>query len=125
MWKCYIFQNKHIGNEISRGIIKVNSYQFFTPNDTGTGIAYKGLVVFDLAVLNLTHLPILVHDSIVLKQISDEAIERILEQYIASNKQVVIALDKQESYSSRTTQILEENAVLRLASNDKELFRRF
>jgi hypothetical protein len=102
-----------------------NTYQFFTPNDTGTGIAYKGLVVFDLAVLNLTHLPILVHDSVVLKQISDEAIERIMEQYIASNKQVVIALDKQESYSSRTTQILEENAVLRLASNGEELFGRF
>lgn len=30
-------------------------------------IAYKGLVVYDLAVLKLTKLPIVVHDSIVLK----------------------------------------------------------
>lgn len=30
-------------------------------------IAYKGLVVYDLAVLRLTKLPIVVHDSIVLK----------------------------------------------------------
>lgn len=102
-----------------------NTYQFYTPNDKGTGIAYKGLVVFDLAVLNLTQLPILVHDSVVLKQISDEAIESIMKQYIASGKQVVIALDKQDSYTSETTRILEENAILRLASNGEELFGRF
>ena len=102
-----------------------NTYRFFTPNDTGTGIAYKGLVVFDLAVLKLTRLPILVHDSVVLKQISDEAIESIMEQYAASGKQVVIALDKQDSYSPKTTQMLEENAVLRLASDGEELFGRF
>lgn len=101
-----------------------NTYRFYTENDTGTGIAYKGLVVFDLAVLNLTGLPILVHDSVVLKQISDEAIESIMEQYIASGKQVVIALDKQDSYSPKTTRILEENAVLRLAPNGEELFGR-
>ena len=102
-----------------------NTYKFYTQDDTGTGIAYKGLVVFDLAVFNLTQLPILVHDSVVLKQISDEAIEKILEQYTASGKQVVIALDKQDSYSPKTTQILEEKAVLRLASNGEELFGRF
>ena len=102
-----------------------NSYTFFTPNDTGTGIAYKGLVVFDLAVLNLTHLPILVHDSVVLKQISDEAIESILELYSTSGKQVVIALDKQDSFSPKTTKMLEENAVLKLASDGEELFCRF
>lgn len=102
-----------------------NSYTFFTPNDTGTGIAYKGLVVFDLAVLNLTPLPILVHDSVVLKQISDEAIESILELYSLSGKQVVIALDKQDSYSPKTTKMLEENAVLKLGSNGEELFGRF
>jgi hypothetical protein len=39
-----------------------SNYNFFTPNDTGTGIAYKGLVVFDLAIMHLTKLPILVHD---------------------------------------------------------------
>lgn len=54
-----------------------NGYHFFTPDDTGTGIAYKGLVVYDLAVLGLTKLPVLAHDSVVLKQISDDAIERI------------------------------------------------
>lgn len=101
-----------------------DSYLFFTPDDTGTGIAYKGLVVYDLAVLGLTKLPILVHDSVVLKQISDDAIERIIELYSSCGKQVIIALDKQDSYSEKTSRLLSDAAVLRLTSNGQELFGR-
>ena len=99
-----------------------STYLFRTPNDTGTGIAYKGLVVFDLAILKLTAMPILVHDSVVLKQISDEAIENITKQYINCGKQVVIALDKQQSYSEKTAETLEKYAILKLAPNGEELF---
>lgn len=99
-------------------------YNFFTPDDTGTGIAYKGLVVYDLAVLGLTKLPVLVHDSVVLKQISDDAIERIIELYSSCGKQVIIALDKQDSYSEKTARLLSDSAVLRLTSNGQELFGR-
>ena len=99
-------------------------YDFFTPDDTGTGIAYKGLVVYDLAVLNLTKLPILVHDSVVLKQISDDAIEKIIELYSTCGKQIIIALDKQDSYSEKTSHLLSDSAVLRLTSNGQELFGR-
>lgn len=101
-----------------------NSYSFFTPDDTGTGIAYKGLVVFDLSVLRMTKLPIIVHDSIVLKQISDIAIEKILELYEKSGKQVIIALDKQSSYTKKANAILNTNSVLQLSTNDGELFGR-
>ena len=96
-----------------------------TPDDTGTGIAYKGLIVYDLAVLRLTALPILVHDSLLLKQIADNAIEKILELYCSSGKQIIIALDKQSSYGIHTEQILESHAVLKLAPNGQELFGRF
>ena len=84
-----------------------NSYEFFTQDDTGTGIAYKGLVVYDLAIASLTKLPILVHDSLILKQISDEAVENILARY-----------------SKRTAEILEKQCVLHLAPNGRELFGR-
>ena len=99
-------------------------YIFFTPDDTGTGIAFKGLVVYDLAVLGLTRLPVLVHDSVVLKQISDDAIERIIKLYSACGKQVIIALDKQESYSEKTARLLNEAAVLKLTKNGQQLFGR-
>lgn len=95
-----------------------------TPDDTGTGIAYKGLVVFDLAILHLTCLPVLVHDSVVLKQISDVAIEKIMDQYITSGKQVFVTLDKQQSYSENTSNILEKYSILKLAPNGEELFGR-
>lgn len=99
-----------------------NGYIFFTPDDTGTGIAYKGLVVYDLAILRLTKLPVLVHDSVVLKQISDDAIERIIELYSSSGKQVIIAMDKQDSYSEKTAHLLNDAAVLQLTRNGQELF---
>ncbi|MDR3543674.1 MAG: DUF2326 domain-containing protein [Desulfosporosinus sp.] len=101
-----------------------NGYVFFTPDDTGTGIAYKGLVVFDLAILSLTKLPVIVHDSVLLKQISDEAIEKILELYQKAGKQVIISLDKQDSYTKKAQIILEETSVLKLSPNGGELFGR-
>lgn len=99
-----------------------NSYSFITPDNTGTGIAYKGLVIFDISVLNLTNLPIIVHDSFILKQISDKAIEKILDLYIKSGKQVIIAFDKQDSYTERTQKLLDESAILYLGPNGNELF---
>lgn len=102
-----------------------SGYIFFTPDDTGTGVAYKGLVVYDIAVLNLTKLPVLVHDSVILKQISDEAIERIIELYSSCGKQVIIALDRQDTYSKKTAEVLNSCAVLKLAhGNGQELFGR-
>lgn len=62
------------------------------------------------------------HDSVILKQISDYAIEKILSLYITSKKQVIIAFDKQTSYSEETQKILDENAILKLAPNGEELF---
>lgn len=99
-----------------------NSYDFHTPNDTGTGIAYKGLILFDLAILNLTKLPLIVHDSLLLKQIYDVAIEKILELYIRSNKQVIIAFDKKTSYTATTQRIISENTILKLIPGGGELF---
>ncbi len=54
-------------------------YSFFTPRDGGTGAQYKGLVAFDLAMLKLTCLPVIAHASVMLKQIEDDAIEKIME----------------------------------------------
>ena len=86
--------------------------------------AFFGGISFIYTRLGLTKLPILVHDSVVLKQISDDAIERIIELYSSCGKQVIIALDKQDSYSEKTGQLLSESAVLNLGNTGKELFGR-
>jgi hypothetical protein len=99
-----------------------SKYSFFTPNDRGTGSEYKGLVVFDLALLHLTSLPLIVHDSVLLKQIQDSALEKILELYNTSPKQVIIALDKEDSYTEKTQQLLRKSEILRLYPDGGELF---
>ena len=97
-------------------------YTFFTPNDHGTGSQYKGLILFDLTALTLTPLPLLVHDSVLLKQIEDRALEEILKLYIQSQKQVFIVLDKKSSFPKKTQHILQETKVLQLSPNGGELF---
>lgn len=99
-------------------------YSFFTPRDGGTGSQYKGLVVFDLAMLNLTNIPLLVHDSVMLKHIADEAIERILIIYAETPKQIFIAMDKEGSYTEEAQKIMETAKILQLSKDKGALFGR-
>lgn len=100
------------------------SYLFETPDDTGTGASYKSLVVFDLSILTLTPLPALAHDSAIFKNIGDAPVEKIMELYLQSSKQIFIALDKDDSYTEKTAKILNDTAVLRLSGEGNELFGR-
>lgn len=101
-----------------------NRYTFSTPNDRGTGSQYKGLILFDLAILTLTQLPVLVHDSVLLKQIEDSALEEILKLYDQNQKQIFIVLDKKGSFTEKAQTILQKNKVLQLSPNGGELFGR-
>ncbi len=105
-------------------ITDADHYNFFTPNDSGTGSQYKGLIVFDIAALQMTNLPVLVHDSILLKQIEDKALEKILEIYSESNKQIFISLDKEGSYTKNAQELMHKTEILRLSPNGGELFGR-
>lgn len=99
-------------------------YTFDTPNDRGTGSRYKGLILFDLAVLKLTALPAVAHDSFMLKQIEDIVLEKLFEMYSKTDKQVFIAMDKETSYTERAYEILNNSVVLRLSPDGNELFGR-
>lgn len=101
-----------------------NSYQFETPADTGTGSNYKGLVMYDLAILALTALPAIAHDSLILKNVSDGSIDGIMKIYECSKKQIFIAFDKQNAYKPETRRILVQNTVLKLSSDGSELYGR-
>lgn len=122
----------NINNEIYGGrktaptltITDASHYTFFTPRDGGTGTQYKGLVVFDLAMLALTKLPVIAHDSVMLKHIEDDAIEKIMELYANTPKQVFIAMDKEGSYTPKTQKILEATKVLQLSPGEGALFGR-
>lgn len=99
-----------------------NSYHFETPDDTGTGSNYKGMVIYDLAILNLTALPAIAHDSLILKNIGDGSVDGIMKIYAQSTKQVFIAFDKQAAYKPDTNKILKENMILKLSDGNCQLY---
>ena len=98
------------------------SYSFYTPDDGGTGMRYKGLILFDLAVLQSSNLPFLVHDSVLLLQIENDVVERILDYYSKSEKQIFIAFDK--TATEKAMEILKKAEVLHLTRGGNELFGR-
>ena len=98
------------------------NYHFNTPDDTGTGTSFKSLIVFDLSVLLLTQLPALIHDSLIFNDIGYKPLEKIMELYTKSNKQIFIAFDKKEAPTGIIQKILDSKAVLHLSSDGNELF---
>jgi hypothetical protein len=99
-----------------------NSYDFETPDDKGTGSKYKSLLIYDLSVLAQTLLPAIAHDSFLLKNVSDFAVNGIMNIYEKSNKQIFISFDKTSSYTQETQKIVFENSVLTLAEGGNELY---
>ena len=100
-----------------------NSYVFQTPRDMGTGTNYKGMVLYDIAMLQETALPAICEDSLVMKNIDDTSIEGIFKLYESmTNKQVFIAFDKADKYTSDVLRIAQDNTVLKLYRDGGELY---
>ncbi len=99
------------------------NYTYWCPTDTGTGPSYKNLIILDLALLNITSLPVIVHDSTMFKNVADFPVDKIVELYSKyEGKQIIIAFDKQNSYSEKTKEILESSMILKLDEGGNELF---
>lgn len=90
--------------------------------ENGQKIAY--ISNNSLAMLELTRLPVIAHDSVMLKHIEDDAIEKIVELYASTPKQVFIAMDKEGSYTPKTQKILEATKILQLSPGAGALFGR-
>lgn len=101
-----------------------NSYKFETPDNTGTGSNYKGMIVYDLAILFTTALPALAHDSLLFANLSKDVLDGVIRLYMSTTKQIFISYDKQGDCRPETQKILNERCVLRLASNNGELYGR-
>lgn len=121
--------NKFLGDEDHMPPIlrfaNSRSYTFTTPNDGGTGAQYRSLIAFDLATMAVTHLPFVVHDSVLLKNIERPVLSRIFEAYVSEKdegKQVFMAYDSIDAYSDETQKLLRANEVLKLSPNGNELF---
>ena len=114
----HIYSIKHRSPKIK---LKENSYSFELIDDTGTGKAYSNLILLDLAFLESTKLPFLIHDSVLFKNIQNNAISKLIELYKALDKQVFIALDEIEKYGSKAEKVLVKDKVLSL-DNENVLY---
>lgn len=95
------------------------SYTFTSPEDTGTGKSYAGLVGFDLAMLSLTKLPFIIHDSVIYKNIEVPATRNILRILSAvSKKQIFLAFDEATKFGSKAEKILISHTRLKLSDDE-------
>lgn len=101
---------------------KPKTYRFFTPDDQGTGCRYKGMLTLDLAILSITDLPVLIHDSVMYGQMSYKRVENTMKLYKTFTKQIFIAVDKTTNLNDEARKIITDNRVLLLAPNGNELF---
>lgn len=97
------------------------TYVFEVFEDTGTGTAYSSLLVFDLTVFSQTTLPIVVHDSLLFKNVENQSVSQLMLIYSEAEKQSFVAIDEVEKYGDATAALLREKAVEYL-SNTRVLF---
>lgn len=90
-------------------------YKFETFEDTGTGTAYLGMILFDLSVFESTKLPVIAHDSVLFKNISNDTVAKLIRQYTLVSKQSFIALDDVDRYGADAAKLLRELSVLQLS----------
>jgi len=98
-----------------------NNYSFELVEDTGTGKAYSNLILLDLAFLETTVLPFLIHDSILFKNIQNDAVAKLIGLYESTGKQVFIAIDEIEKYGKFAELKLNKKQVIKL-NNESVLY---
>lgn len=116
--------------ETSAPVLTINedkTASFETPGNTSEGSAFKGLVIYDLALLSLREhcTPALIHDSNILSRIEADYLAPILEQYRECGYQVFISMDKPKETSPEAQKILFDHPLLQLAAGGgRELYGR-
>jgi len=112
----------HIENRRAPSIkLTPSNYTYNIDENTGTGKAYTNLILFDLAIFKLTPLPVVIHDSLLFKQIEVSTVDNIVNLYSEFSKQVFISIDETSKYSDNTQEILKKSCIQEL-SNSKLLF---
>ncbi len=118
--------NKEIHKDGRRApeiILTEDQYILRIEDNTGTGEAFTNLITFDLAILRLTQLPFLIHDSMLFKNIENDSLANIVTLYNQFDRQVFISIDEIGKYDEGCQTLLEKNKVLNL-TNEKLLFNK-
>lgn len=98
--------------------IRESGYTFEVFEDTGTGTAYVGLIVFDLTIFQATALPVIAHDSLLFKNIENDSVANIFRIYLGIEKQSFVAIDEIQKYGAETATALRNQSVIQLDDNN-------
>lgn len=102
-------------------VLEPNRYRYEVERDTGTGTAFAAVVLLDVAILRLSQLPYIIHDSVMFKNVDPKIVSRMIDEYATFQKQVFVALDETRKYGPQTADRLHDGAVARL-TNENLLF---
>lgn len=96
-----------------------NNYNYSAIEDTGTGKAYSNLILMDLAVLQTTILPFIIHDTVLFKNIENNAVANLVNLYAQIPKQLFISIDEIHKYGEAAAGILSRKSVVRLSDKNQ------
>lgn len=108
------------GKENKAPKFKITEKEYFLtlPDNTGTARGYANLIIFDISILKLTVLPIIIHDSVMFKNIGNIPMAKIIKIYNDEEKQCFISIDEITKFDSQCQEVLETKKIIKLS--DKE-----
>lgn len=119
----YLTNEKRTAPELT--LREIDRYGFQIVNDSGTGSGFRGLITFDIALLETSALPAIIHDSFMIANIEKATVERILQRYASiTDKQVFIAIDEIDRYHTDIQQLIKEHTRIALGEGEEALFGR-
>lgn len=106
-----------------------SKYSVSVITDDGTSTTYLAPIAFDLAILKLSLLPVIAHDSYLFSDTKGKRFDSLMQYYDSMNtlvgKQIFISVHQRKApneFSDSTNQIIERNKVLVLQENGNELY---
>ena len=120
-----------VKNDVQRpptlNLEKLGKYSFSTKDDGGSGAQFRGLITFDLANMEVSGIPFIVHDSDLLDPIEKPALTEIKKEYDAvkeRGQQTFVSFRSLDFYAAEAQPIIKKCRVIELSGNGNQLFGR-
>lgn len=120
-----------VKNDVQRpptlNLEKLGKYSFSTKDDGGSGAQFRGLITFDLANMEVSGIPFIVHDSDLLDPIEKPALTEIIKEYDAvkeRGQQTFVSFRSLDFYATEAQPIIKKCKVIELSGNGNQLFGR-
>ena len=125
-------ENDSVFAQFSSPVLTINantasSYHLHTEADIGNASTTRGLIIFDMLALKNTCIPYLIHDGFITNAFVNENLEKILNYYVSScrdlsNKQVFLCLEKSDTYKENLKELALSYKVIELDLDEKALY---